>query len=151
MFSDGVVLTGLLFDESRDIAGWRDGGIEREVPVFRETRLWLDAYFDGRKTKARPPFRLYGSTPFRDEVLREVGKIPFGGTVTYGEIAAALAKRRGVSRISSQAVGGAVGWNPICLMIPCHRVIGCGGRLVGYGGGLANKKALLKHEGVETD
>ena len=72
--------------------------------------------------------------------------IPYGETVTYGEIAASIAKKRGLARMSAQAVGGAVGWNPICIIIPCHRVIGANGSLTGYGGGIANKIALLAHE-----
>ena len=75
--------------------------------------------------------------------------IPFGQTVTYGDIAKRIATKLGKVRMSAQAVGGAVGWNPICIIIPCHRVIGAGGKLIGYGGGLKNKIALLKHEGVE--
>ena len=73
-------------------------------------------------------------------------KIPFGVTVTYGDISATIAKRRGMSKMSAQAVGQAVGWNPICLVIPCHRVIGAGGVITGYGGGLHNKVALLELE-----
>ena len=73
-------------------------------------------------------------------------KIPFGATVTYGDIAAAIARGRGLSMMSAQAVGQAVGWNPICIIIPCHRVVGAGGALTGYGGGLHNKVALLELE-----
>ena len=72
--------------------------------------------------------------------------IPYGETITYGEIAAIIAKKRGLTRMSAQAVGGAVGWNPICIIIPCHRVMGANGSLTGYGGGIANKIALLAHE-----
>jgi methylated-DNA-[protein]-cysteine S-methyltransferase len=79
-------------------------------------------------------------------VIEEMLKIPFGETVSYGDIATRIAKRRGRGKMSAQAVGGAVGWNPFCVMIPCHRVIGSDGSLVGYGGGLSNKAALLTHE-----
>ena len=72
--------------------------------------------------------------------------IPFGATVTYGEIASTIAKRRGMARMSAQAVGGAVGWNPICLIIPCHRVMGAHGDITGYGGGINNKIGLLRLE-----
>ena len=72
--------------------------------------------------------------------------IPYGETITYGEIAAIIDKKRGLTRMSAQAVGGAVGWNPICIIIPCHRVMGANGSLTGYGGGIANKIALLAHE-----
>ena len=83
-----------------------------------------------------------GLTPFRKTVLDVVSEIPFGETMTYGEIA----KRLKIN--SAQAVGGAVGWNPICLIVPCHRVMGANGKLTGYGGGLHNKIALLKLEGL---
>lgn len=73
-------------------------------------------------------------------------KIPYGKTISYGDIANEIAKDMGLRKMSSQAVGGAVGWNPICIIIPCHRVIGSDGKLVGYGGGLNNKISLLKHE-----
>ena len=82
-------------------------------------------------------------------VSEEMRRLPFGSTATYGDIAKRIATKLGKSRMSAQAVGGAVGWNPICIIIPCHRVIGAGGNLTGYGGGMKNKIALLKHEGVE--
>ena len=148
MFSDGDALTGLLFNGSRDLALQADASAERELPVFRTTRRWLDAYFKGQPLDFTPPYRLYDLTPFRKEVLQEVRKIPFGHTATYGTIARIIAKRQGRSHMSAQAVGGAVGWNPLCLVIPCHRVMGAGNRLTGYGGGLENKIALLKHEGL---
>ena len=75
-----------------------------------------------------------------------MSKIPYGETVTYGYIADKIAEKRGLKRMSSQAVGGAVGWNPICIIIPCHRVIGSDGSLTGYGGGIENKRKLLEHE-----
>jgi methylated-DNA-[protein]-cysteine S-methyltransferase len=75
-------------------------------------------------------------------------EIPYGKTVTYGDIARAIAAKRGVGRMSAQAVGGAVGANPICIIVPCHRVMGAGGKLTGYGGGIENKKALLWLEGI---
>ncbi len=145
MSSDGEVLTGLWFDGS-----WNGGETSESIcdlPVFRETRRWLDIYFSGQEPGFTPPYRLVGATPFREAVSREMLKIPFGVTVTYGDIAATIAKRRGVSKMSAQAVGQAVGWNPICLIIPCHRVIGAGGAITGYGGGLHNKMALLELEG----
>ena len=88
-------------------------------------------------------------TPFRKEVLSRLMEIPYGETVTYGEIAQEIAQKRSTTgRMSAQAVGGAVGWNPICIMIPCHRVIGADGSLTGYGGGIENKRWLLVHEGI---
>ena len=79
-------------------------------------------------------------------VIDEMLKIPYGATVSYGDIAKALERKRG-GRVSAQAVGGAAGWNPICIVIPCHRVIGAYSSLIGYGGGLGNKASLLAHEG----
>ncbi len=147
MSSDGEVLTGLWFDG--DWNGVETSEFSCDLPVFRETRRWLDIYFSGRDPGFTPPHRLLGATPFREAVSREMLKIPFGATVTYGDIAATIAKRRGMARMSAQAVGQAVGWNPICLVIPCHRVIGAGGAITGYGGGLHNKAALLELEKSE--
>ena len=141
MSSDGEVLTGLWFEGTRNGTG--NGDTLGDIPVFRETCRWIDIYFSGRDPGFTPPYRLVGATPFREAVSREMLKIPFGATVTYGDIAVAIAKSRGLAKMSAQAVGQAVGWNPTCLIIPCHRVIGSGGALTGYGGGLHNKVALL--------
>ena len=145
MASDGEVLTGLWFEGSRNAPEARSGA--REPPVLRETRRWLDAYFSGRRPDFTPPYRIDGLTPFRRDVVDAMLAIPFGETATYGDIAAAIARRRGLARMSAQAVGQAVGWNPICIVVPCHRVVGAAGALVGYGGGLRNKVALLRLEG----
>ena len=106
-------------------------------------------YFARRQPDFTPPYAMEGLTPFRREVVDEMLKIPFGETVTYGDIASTMAKRRGIAKMSAQAVGGAVGWNPICIIVPCHRVVGAGGALTGYGGGMKNKVALLALEGCE--
>ena len=145
--SDGDTLTGLWFEGSRNAPEVRGGGGARELPVFRETRRWLDAYFSGRRPDFTPPYRIDGLTPFRRDVVRALLAIPFGATATYGGIAASIARRRGLARKSAQAVGQAVGWNPICIVVPCHRVVGAADALVGYGGGLRNKIALLRLEG----
>lgn len=147
MCSDGEYLTGLTFECSERIPGHIRYGEEKELPVFLETKKWLDAYFSGKSPKNIPPVRIYNSTSFRQEVIEIMNTIPYGQTTTYGEIANQIAKSRGLQRMSAQAVGGAVGWNPICIMIPCHRVIGADGSLTGYGGGIQNKIALLAHEG----
>ena len=150
MTSDGEVLTGLHFVGSRKAAeGCRDCA-EREPPVFRETRRWLDEYFAGRAPDFSPAYRFDGLTPFRKDVIDALLAIPFGETAAYGDIAAALAKKRGQKKMSARAVGGAVGWNPICIIIPCHRVVGATGALVGYGGGIKNKIALLAHEAIDN-
>ena len=147
MASDGAVLTALHFVESP--GGRRlleSGGLAGEVPVFSETRRWLDSYFAGDVPDWLPPYRIDGATVFRREVLELLLKIPFGQTTSYGALAQCIARRHGVPKMSAQAVGGTVGWNPLCIIIPCHRVIGADGNLTGYGGGLRNKIALLRHE-----
>lgn len=146
MRSDGQVLTGLWFEGSRDERKHGMTCEERELPIFEETVRWLDVFFSGRQLDFTPAYRIDGLTEFRRDVMECMLEIPWGETVTYGEIAAHLAKQRGLARMSAQAVGGAVGWNPICLIIPCHRVVGADGSLTGYGGGLENKKALLELE-----
>ena len=142
------MLTGLWFEGSRkegndSAACGKKGAATRSL-----VRRWLDGYFAGAAPDWLPPMRVEGATPFRRMVSEEMESIPFGQTVTYGDIAKRIAVKLGKVRMSAQAVGGAVGWNPICIIIPCHRVIGAGGKLTGYGGGLKNKIALLKHEGV---
>ena len=144
--SDGEYLTGLWFEGSADGSKHTSFGEEKELPVFRETCQWLDFYFAGKNPDFTPRYKINGLTPFRQEVIEIMKTIPYGETITYGEIAAIIDKKRGLTRMSAQAVGGAVGWNPICIIIPCHRVIGANGSLTGYGGGIANKIALLAHE-----
>ena len=152
MCADGDALTGLWFDGSRDALRRRleDDCEERETPVLRATQRWLDAYFAGKPADApEPPFRIESATPFRRAVIDAIRAIPYGATASYGDLARTLSKRRGGAAVSARAVGGAVGWNPLCLLVPCHRVIGADGGLTGYGGGLANKVALLAHEGTD--
>jgi methylated-DNA-[protein]-cysteine S-methyltransferase len=147
MNSDGEVLTGLWFEGSRGQSKHRLDCEERDLPVFRETRRWLDIYFSGRQPDFTPRYRMDGLTPFRRGVVDAMLAIPFGETATYGDIADALAKKHGIAKMSAQAVGGAVGWNSICIIVPCHRVVGAGQGLVGYGGGIKNKAGLLSLEG----
>lgn len=150
MLSDGEALIGLHFNGSRKLVRTDGTVTERDLPIFRVTQCWLDIYFHGRQPEFTPPCRLYGITPFRRDVLHEVSNIPYGTTATYGAIASTLAKRRRLAHMSAQAVGNAVGWNPLCIIIPCHRVLGAANRLTGYGGGIENKIALLKLEGLCT-
>lgn len=147
MNSDGEVLTGLWFEGSRGQSKHRLDCEEGDLPVFHETRRWLDIYFSGRQPDFTPRYRMDGLTPFRREVVDAMLAIQFGKTATYGDIADALAKKHGIAKMSAQAVGGAVGWNPICIIVPCHRVVGAGQGLVGYGGGIRNKAGLLSLEG----
>jgi methylated-DNA-[protein]-cysteine S-methyltransferase len=149
MCSDGEALTGLWFDGSRDATRCGEASESRDTPVFRETCRWLDEYFAGRDPGFTPAYRIEDLTGFRSEVIDELLRIPFGATISYGDIAKAISKKHGGAKVSARAVGGAVGWNPICIIIPCHRVIGADNGLTGYGGGLSNKVSLLAHEGSD--
>ena len=151
MSSDGEYLTALWFNGSEDDKKHRVGCTEVKsyfsLPsVLKETCSWLDIYFSGIEPSFTPKFKIEGITPFREEVQQILLAIPFGQTVSYGEIAVQIAKRHGIKKMSAQAVGNAVGWNPICIIIPCHRVIGTDGSLTGYGGGINNKNLLLTLE-----
>lgn len=146
MNSDGEYLTGLWFDDSKDSSKHTINCEEKELPIFKETIKWLDSYFDGNVPDFIPNYKINNLTDFRQEVIDIMNNISFGKTLTYNDISKMIAKKRGIKRMSSQAVGGAVGWNPICIIIPCHRVVGTNGSLTGYGGGIKNKVALLKHE-----
>ena len=146
MASDGEYLTGLWFDGQKYFADTlKAQHKEKNLDVFRRTDLWLDIYFSGKEPNFTPPLRMKG-TEFRQEVWQILLTIPFGKTMTYGEIAKILADRHGANSMSAQAVGGAVGHNPISLIIPCHRVIGTNGALTGYAGGLEKKAWLLDME-----
>lgn len=143
--ADEQGLTGLWFEGAAYFAaGLPPECMERELPVFRQTERWLDAYFAGRRPENLPPLHLLG-TPFRQEVWALLQKIPYGATTTYGALAAELAASRGAAHLSAQAVGGAVGHNPISILVPCHRVVGARG-LTGYAGGIEKKQALLALE-----
>lgn len=143
--SDGEFLTGLGFASAMQNFS-SDDFTEKNLPVFDDTANWLDIYFSGSCPDFTPRYKIYGLTPFRKTVIDILNTIPFGETVTYNDIAKQIAAMRGIKKMSAQAVGGAVGWNPICIIIPCHRVIGSDGSLTGYGGGIENKKKLLEIE-----
>lgn len=146
MNSDGDNLTGLWFENSRDSSKHSRECTEKNLRIFRETSRWLECYFEGEIPDFTPTYKIADLTPFRQEVIDIMNSIEFGEILTYGEIAKQIAAKRGLERMSAQAVGGAVGWNPIGIIIPCHRVVGTNGDLTGYGGGLDNKIALLAHE-----
>ena len=144
--SDGEALTGLWFSGQKHFpAELLEHACMQHTSVFAQTEKWLKAYFAGEQPAQLPPLAPQG-TAFQREVWQILLEIPYGQTVTYGEIARRLAKKRGIAAMSAQAVGGAVGRNPISLMIPCHRVLGAGGSLTGYAGGMERKKALLALE-----
>ena len=149
MASDGDALIGLWFDGQKYFADVLDDEYEeRKLPIFEETDRWLDTYFDGKEPEHTPPIRMKTSE-FRKAVWEIMLTIPYGKTMTYGEIAKRIAKERGLVTMSAQTVGGAVGNNAISIIIPCHRVIGADGSLTGYAGGIARKRALLKLEGAD--
>lgn len=128
--------------------GTRITVVQEPSGVLAEAFRWLDLYFSGQTPDFTPPLAPEGSE-FRRLVWEELLKIPYGKTVTYGAIAGAVADKKGLKRMSAQAVGGAVGHNPIGIIIPCHRVVGSGGNLTGFGGGIRAKTELLRLEGAD--
>lgn len=147
--SDGEALTGLWFDGQKYFPyKLISESNEAELPIFTQTCNWLDIYFGGKEPGFTPPISLH-TTPFRKVVYDILLTIPYGQTMTYGEIANIIANQQGAERMSAQAVGSAVGNNPISIIIPCHRVVGADGSLTGYAGGLDKKTALLKLEKYE--
>ena len=147
MNSDGESLTGLWFEGSRDSSKHTMNCEEKNLEIFQEISRWLDIYFGGKNPDFIHKYRIENLTSFRQEVIDIMNTIDFGRTITYQDISKMIAEKRGILKMSAQAVGGAVGWNPICIIIPCHRVIGTNASLTGYGGGIQNKVALLKLEG----
>lgn len=143
---DEEAIIGLWFNGQKYFGYTLLGEIEtKSQPLLEDASRWLDVYFSGREPDFLPPLR-YGSTRFRKLVCDIMLTIPYGKTMTYGEIAAIAAQKMGIPKMSAQAVGGAVGHNPISLMIPCHRVIGANGDLTGYAGGINLKARLLELE-----
>ena len=147
MASDGTHLIGLWFDGQKYFASTLDKEYEEQdnLPIFEETRRWLDLYFAG-EIPVFTPALLMQTSDFRRRVWEILLTIPYGHTMTYGEIARNIARERNLTSMSAQAVGSAVSHNPISLIIPCHRVIGANGSLTGYAGGIERKKWLLEME-----
>ncbi|WBY01286.1 methylated-DNA--[protein]-cysteine S-methyltransferase [Ramlibacter tataouinensis] len=136
-------LAGLWFDGQRhhpDAAGWR---FDPAHPVLVRTMRQLDEYFAGRRTTFDLPLDLQGGTPFQQSVWQALLRIPCGERRTYGQLGAGIGRSTAV-----RAVGAAVGRNPVCIVVPCHRVLGADGSLTGYAGGLERKTALLRIEGL---
>lgn len=149
--ADGASLAGLLFDGQKHFADTLAPVHEKKpLPVFDAAKRWLDVYFGGKAPGFTPPLKMKAS-PFRMAVWEILLTIPFGHTTTYGEIARILAEKNGLRKMSAQAVGGAVGHNPVSLIVPCHRVIGADGSLTGYGGGIERKLRLLELEGMDMN
>ena len=147
LVSDGTALVGLYFDGQKYAAEGLDATrTQKNLPIFEEARRWLDVYFSGRKPDFMPALAPHG-TAFQQSVWEILRTIPYGQTVTYGAIARRIEQNTGC-RMSAQAVGGAVGRNPISILIPCHRVVGTNGSLTGYAGGIDKKERLLQWEGA---
>lgn len=147
--SDGNNLTGLWFNGQKYFAATLPAEKqEATLPVFEYTRKWLDCYFAGKNPGFTPPLHPAGS-PFRLAVWKILMQIPYGKIITYKDIAEEVARQQHIPTMSSQAVGGAVSHNPISIIIPCHRVVGCNGSLTGYAGGISRKQQLLSLEQVD--
>ncbi len=147
--ADDIGLTGLWFEGQKYFArGLKPPYEEKKIPLFEKTACWLDLYFSGKEPDFTLPLHLMG-TEFQKEVWDILCSIPYGHTVTYGEIAGRLAAQRNMPHMSAQAVGGAVGRNGISIIVPCHRVVGTGGSLTGYAGGIDRKVKLLTLEKVD--
>ena len=144
--SDGKSLTGLWFvGQVNDAKDNRDIEIKDDLPIFGQVESWLESYFSGEQTPIKISLQPKG-TMFQERVWKILQEIPYGETMTYGDIARRIAKEKGVATYSAQAVGQAVGKNPISILIPCHRVLGKNGALTGYAGGVHRKEQLLKVE-----
>lgn len=146
LLSDGHALTGLWMNK----AAPADALAGEDVPALVQSAAWLDGYFRGEPPRMEIALAPEG-TDFQKQVWQILLDIPFGQTRTYGEIAKEMARLLGKTSMSAQAVGGAVGRNPISILIPCHRCVGAKGRLTGYAGGLEKKAWLLRHEGWTGD
>lgn len=148
--ADDTGLTGLWFEGQKYYALYLDAEHkEKEIPLFKDVKRWLDIYFSGNEPDFKLPIHFTG-TDFQNEVWEILYSIPYGKTMTYGEIAKQLAKKRGIKQMSAQAVGGAVGHNEISIIVPCHRVVGSNGSLTGYAGGIDKKIKLLELEKINA-
>ena len=141
-------IVGLFFKNQKYFADNINGKIteNNNLKIFVTVKSWLDKYFAGKKPNIKEiPIKFIGND-FRKSVWKILYKIPYGTVLTYGDIAKQIAKQQGVSKMSAQAIGGAVGHNPISIIVPCHRVVGKNGKLTGYAAGLNKKKKLLELE-----
>lgn len=150
--SDGDGITGCWFNNDRYFGIGVDEQMERDdkLLVFEQARDWLDRYFAGEAPDPRELPLAARATEFQSHVREAMLDIPYGSTTTYGDIAKRIEAETG-KRQSARAVGGAVGHNPLCLIVPCHRVVGSNGSLTGFGGGIDMKVKLLEHEQAMRD
>ncbi|MCI5634267.1 MAG: methylated-DNA--[protein]-cysteine S-methyltransferase [Alphaproteobacteria bacterium] len=149
MTSDGQNLTGLQMNKQRYNHIAENCLQNNDLPIFLQTKQWLDDYCQGKKPSIAGLALKPQGSEFQQKVWRILQTIPYGEYITYGYIAKQVAQECGKAKMSAQAVGGAVGRNPICIIIPCHRVIGANGNLTGYDGGVDKKVILLRHEGFD--
>ncbi|MBR3654419.1 MAG: methylated-DNA--[Elusimicrobia bacterium] len=141
-------IIGVWFNGQKYFADNIDGKITKNnnLKIFITVKNWLDLYFAGKKPDIKEiPIKFIGND-FRKSVWKILCKIPYGKTISYGDIAKQIAKQQGITKMSAQAIGGAVGHNPIAIIIPCHRVVGKNGSLTGYAAGIDKKKKLLELE-----
>lgn len=149
--ADEIGLIGIWFADQKYYASSLENEyVEKEIPLFNQVKRWLDLYFSGKNPSFTLPLHMMG-TPFQKEVWSMLCTIPYGKTITYGQLAKKIAQKKGLSHMSAQAIGGAVGKNPISIVVPCHRVVGAKGSLTGYAGGIEKKEKLLKLEGAKID
>lgn len=148
LISDGKYLTNLYIENQAKVSFKciEDNDLE----IFKNTKKWLDEYFSGKKPSIELKIKLEGSE-FQKEVWSILNEIPYGKLTTYKEIADKITKRRGIKKMSAQAVGKAIGKNPISIIVPCHRVIGSDGSLTGYNGGIQIKEKLLRLENIDLN
>jgi methylated-DNA-[protein]-cysteine S-methyltransferase len=152
---DGGRLTGLWLEGQKYHGGYHGDGISEAMPendampIFGAAKKWLSRYFVGEKPAVSDLPLAPAGGDFRKGVWDILCEIPYGEVITYGDVAKKIAKSMGRESMSSQAVGGAVGHNPISIIIPCHRVVGSNGSLTGYAGGISIKIKLLELEGVD--
>lgn len=149
--SDGKSLVGLWLEGQKYfLRSVNDKMIQNnDLEIFNHTKRWLDKYFTGKKPEISELLLTPIGNDFRQMVWKILCQIPYGEVTTYGEIAKKIAKRKGLVKMSAQAVGNAVGHNPISIIIPCHRVVGSNGNLTGYSGGISTKIKLLEHEKID--
>ncbi|WP_343082870.1 methylated-DNA--[protein]-cysteine S-methyltransferase [Blautia producta] len=146
-------LAGLWIENQKYYIGSVKEEMEKcqDLPVLIQAKKWLDRYFAGERPKIRELKLAPSGSEFQKKVWKLLMEIPYGQVTTYGELSRRIAREQGIERMSAQAVGGAVGHNPISIIIPCHRVVGSNGSLTGYAGGIEKKIALLEHEGVSME
>jgi methylated-DNA-[protein]-cysteine S-methyltransferase len=149
--SDGQNISGLWIEGQKYFAKTLGKDVlEQNLPVFENVRKWLDIYFSGKEPDFMPLLMPKGSV-FQKSIWNNLCKIPYGKTTTYGELSEQFELENKGKHTSARAVGGAVGHNPISILIPCHRVIGKNSNLTGYAGGITTKIKLLKLEGITIE